>query len=153
MIGGSRAIPALYNIGNGVVIASLILQLLWFSFFVVVAFMFHRSMTLVPTAAARRPQIRWQSYLTTLYVVGFFVMVRSLFRAIEFIQGSNGSIQSKEILFYMFDPVLMFLAVVYLHWRHPSEVGLLLRGEEPCRNGLKLITMKPSQSMLKAGRR
>ena len=151
-MGGSRAVPALYKIGNGVVIASLILQLIWFAFFVVIAFMFHRSMKLVPTVAAQRPDIRWQSYLITLYIVSFFVMVRSLFRAIEFIEGSKGYLQTTEVFFYIFDAVLMFLAVIYLHWKHPSEIGLLLRGEEPCTNGLKLVTMRPNRSILKRWR-
>ncbi|ETS78055.1 hypothetical protein PFICI_10117 [Pestalotiopsis fici W106-1] len=142
LMGGSRALPALYKIGNGVVIASLILQLIWFAFFVVVAFAFHRRMVMVPTAAAQRPDVRWQSYLYTLYIVSFFVMVRSLFRAIEFIEGSTGYLQKSEALFYVFDSLLMFLAVIYLHWKHPSEMGALLRGEEPCTNGLKLISIK-----------
>ncbi|KAH8653735.1 RTA1 like protein-domain-containing protein [Xylariales sp. PMI_506] len=142
LMGGSRAIPALYKIGNGVVIASLILQLIWFAFFVVVAFMFHRSMRLVPTTESQRPEVRWESYLYTLYIVSFFVMIRSLFRAIEFIEGSGSYIQKSEALFYIFDSLLMFLAVIYLHWKHPSEIGALLRGEEPCTNGLKLLTVK-----------
>lgn len=141
-MGGSRAVPALYKIGNGVVIASLILQLLWFGFFMVVACLFHRSMRLVPTAKAQRPDVRWQNHLCTLYIVSLFVMVRSLFRAIEFIEGSTGYLQKTEVFFYVFDSLLMFLAVIYLHWKHPSEIGALLRGEKPCTNGLKLVYMK-----------
>ncbi|KAK6839933.1 hypothetical protein PG987_005799 [Apiospora arundinis] len=137
LMGGSRANPALYKIGNGVIIASLILQLIWFALFVVLASLFHRSMRMVPTAEARRPDVRWQSYLCTLYIVSFFVMVRSLFRAIEYIEGSEGFLQRSEALFYVFDSLLMVLAVVYLHWKHPGEIGVLLRGQEPCTNGLK----------------
>lgn len=145
----SRALPVLYKIGNGVVMASLILQLVWFAFFVVVASMFHRSMGLMPTTEAQRTEIRWQNYLYTLYIVSFFVMIRSLFRAIEFIEGSGGYLQRTEVFFYIFDSLLLFVAVVYLHWKHPSEIGALLRGEEPCTNGLKLITMKPDPAIWK----
>lgn len=148
-MGGSRAVPALYNIGNGLVIATLILQLLWFLFFVVVAVMFHRSMRMVPTLTAQRPDIRWQNYLITLYVVSILVMIRSLFRAIEYIEGRTGSLQSTEVFFYIFDSLLMFMAVVYLHWKHPSEIGSLLRGEQPVTNGLKLITMKPEPGLFR----
>ncbi|KAI4860537.1 RTA1 like protein-domain-containing protein [Hypoxylon rubiginosum] len=149
LMGGSRAVPALYNIGNGLVIATLILQLLWFLFFVVVAVMFHRSMRMVPTLTAQRPDIRWQNYLITLYVVSILVMIRSLFRAIEYIEGRTGSLQSTEVFFYIFDSLLMFMAVVYLHWKHPSEIGSLLRGEQPVTNGLKLITMKPEPGLFR----
>ncbi|KAH8897579.1 RTA1-domain-containing protein [Thozetella sp. PMI_491] len=148
LMGGSRAVPSLAQIGNGVVIASLILQLVWFAFFVVVAFMFHRSMRLVPTASANRPEIRWESYLRTLYTVSFLVMVRSLFRAIEFIEGTSSAIQRSEAYFYIFDALLMFLAVVYLHWKHPGEIGMLLRGEPAYTNGLELLGSKSKWSGL-----
>lgn len=74
-------------------------------------------------------------------------MIRSLFRAIEYIEGRTGYLQSTEVFFYVFDSVLMFLAIVYLHWKHPSEIGALLKGEQPVTNGLKLITMKPEPGM------
>ncbi|KAF2015566.1 RTA1-domain-containing protein [Aaosphaeria arxii CBS 175.79] len=144
LMGGSRAVPKLAKIGNGIIIASLILQLVWFAFFVVVALMFHRSMKLMPTRAASRSEIRWLSYLWTLYIFSFFVMVRSLFRAIEFIEGSDGVLQTTEVYFYIMDSLLMFLAVTYLHWKHPGEIAALLRSEEPeCTNGLKLL-VKPA---------
>jgi hypothetical protein len=148
-VGGSRALPVLANIGNGVIIASLILQLLWFAFFIVVAGMFHRSMLMAPTAAAQRPEIRWRNYLFTLYFVGLFVMIRSLFRAIEFIQGSTGYLQTTEVFFYIFDALLMYFVVVYLHWKHPSEIAFLLRDEQPYLNGFKLITLKSESGFLK----
>ena len=143
LTGGARALPILAKIGNGVIIASLILQLVWFAFFVVVAFMFHRAMRLVPTESANRPDIRWETYLFNLYFVSLLIMIRSLARAIEFIQGSSSPIQRFEVLFYIFDAVLMLISVLYLHWKHPSEIGLLLRGEEPCTNGLQLFKVKP----------
>ncbi|KAK6220695.1 hypothetical protein LQW54_001886 [Pestalotiopsis sp. IQ-011] len=146
LMGGPRALPVLYKIGNGVVIASLILQLLWFAFFVVLAALLHRAMRGAPTIDAQRPNLRWGRYLTTLYIVSGFVMVRSLFRAIEFIEGSGGYLQKSEALFYVFDSFLMFITVVYLHWNHPGEIGALLRGEEEtCTNGLKLIFVKPEK--------
>ncbi|KAI1372153.1 RTA1-domain-containing protein [Hypoxylon crocopeplum] len=148
LMGGSRAVPSLANIGNGVVIASLVLQLVWFGFFVVVACMFHRAMHLVPTASANQPEVRWRSYLYTLYVVSLLVMIRSLFRAIEFIEGSSSDIQRSEAYFYIFDGLLMWIAVIYLHWKHPSEIGLLLRGEQPYTNGLKLLTFKSKSGLL-----
>ncbi|KAH8203224.1 hypothetical protein TruAng_002629 [Truncatella angustata] len=149
LMGGSRAFPSLYNVGNGLVIASLILQLLWFLFFVVVSVIFHRKMRISPTAAAERPEVRWQSYLVTLYIVAVLVMIRSLFRAIEFIEGRSGYLQSTEALFYVFDPALMILAVAYLHWKHPSEIGALLRDEVPCTNGLRLIAMNLEPGLLR----
>lgn len=138
-MGASRSIPVLATIGNDVAIASLILQLVWFGFFVVVACLFHRAMHLVPTFSANRPEVRWRSYLYSLYFVSVLVMIRSLFRAIEFIEGRSSYLQEVEWLFYVFDGLLMLVAVIHLHWKHPGEIGLLLRGEEPYTNGFKLL--------------
>jgi hypothetical protein len=129
------------KIGNGVITAGLVLQLLWFGFFIIVAGTFHHRMRLVPTISAQRPGIRWQSYLYTLYLVSGLILIRSLFRVIEYIQGNNGSLMRNEAFLYVFDAVPMFVVVVWLHWRHPSEIGLLLRGLQPEVNGLKLIKL------------
>lgn len=82
-------------------------------------------MALAPTGAANRPEVRSQSYLWMLYIFSFFVMVRSLFRAIEFIEGSDGVLQTTEAYFYVLDPLLMYLAVIYLHWKQPGEIAAL----------------------------
>lgn len=111
-------------------------------FFVVVAGHFHWRIKAVPTAAAQDPTIRWESYLCSIYLVGILVMIRSLFRAAEFVGGNKGYLMTTEVFFYIFDSVPMLFAVVWLHWKHPGEVGVRLRGEIPCTNGFHLIKFK-----------
>jgi hypothetical protein len=130
------------DIGNGVIIAGLVLQLLWFIFFLVVAIIFHRRMNLAPTPAARQPEIRWRSYLRTLYFVSTLIVIRSLFRVIEYVQGNTGYIMKHEAFLYFFDSLPMLFVVVYLHWKHPGEIGVLLRGQPAVTNGFKLISTK-----------
>lgn len=136
--------PSFLDIGNGVIIAGLVLQLLWFIFFMVAAIVFHRRMIWTPTSAARQPEIRWRSYLYTLYSVSTLIVIRSLFRVIEYIQGNTGYLMRHEAFLYVFDSLPMLTVVVYLHWKHPGEIGLLLRGQPAFTNGFKLISTKSS---------
>jgi hypothetical protein len=49
-------------------------------------------------------------------------MVRSIFRAAEYIEGNAGYLLRHEIFLYVFDAVLMLIVVVVFIWIHPSEV-------------------------------
>jgi hypothetical protein len=36
----------------------------------------------------------------------------------------------------------MFIVLAWMNWFHPSEVGLLLRGNQPITNGLQLLKLQ-----------
>lgn len=131
--------PSSTNLGNNVIIGGLVLQLVWFALFVTVAGVFHYRMTSIPTVRSRQPDCRWQIYLRTLYVAGCLIITRNLFRVIEYAQGNNGYLLTKEAFIYIFDALPMLAVVTWLHWMHPGEIGLLLRGEKAIRNGFELI--------------
>lgn len=82
------------------------------------------------------PKVRWLRYLILLYVVSALILVRSLFRLVEYLQGMDGPLLKQEVWLYIFDGTLMFLVLVWMNWFHPSEVGLLLRGRQPMNHGL-----------------
>ncbi|KAH8590092.1 RTA1 like protein-domain-containing protein [Bisporella sp. PMI_857] len=128
--------------GEKLVIAGLFVQLAYFGFFIAVALVFHRRMLAKPTSSSLRADIHWKKYLTTLYVTSVLILIRSVFRVIEYLQGNNGSLLRKEIYLYIFDSVLMFLVLAWMNWFHPSEIGLLLRGEQTFDNGIELIGIK-----------
>jgi hypothetical protein len=142
----SRDNPALADIGNIVIIASLVLQLLWFALFCVVAAIFHRRMRMNPTTASTRPGVRWETHLHTLYLVSALIMVCSLFRVIEYIQGQDGYLLTTKVFLYVFDALPMFIVVAWLHWKHLGEMAVLLRGEVPCAKGFPLVSMRPKFS-------
>ncbi|KAM5341602.1 hypothetical protein ACJ41O_014633 [Fusarium nematophilum] len=127
--------------GENVIIGGLWVQLVFFGCFIVVAAVFHRRMLRAPTVKATDPLVRWQTYLITLYVTGVLIWVRSLFRVIEFIQGNHGALMRSEAWVFVFDGLLMLIVLVWMNWFHPSEIGLLLRGDEPITNGLELIKL------------
>ncbi|KAH7037558.1 RTA1 like protein-domain-containing protein [Microdochium trichocladiopsis] len=124
ILGVAKDLQAMHT-GESVIIAGLFVQLVGFSVFIAVAGLFHRRISLQPTPAsstttlARR--VPWQRYLVVLYLVSTLILVRSVFRAIEYIQGFGGYLQSTELFLYVFDAALMLLAMGLLNVWHPSS--------------------------------
>lgn len=58
-----------------------------------------------------------------MYAVSLLIMVRSIFRAVEYLQGFNGYLLSHEGYLYGLDALLMFLVMVVLNVIHPSEIA------------------------------
>lgn len=66
--------------------------------------------------------LRWKRDMWTLYAVRMLIVVRSLFRFIEFAEGSGGSIYKKEALMYVFDASLLFLTTVCFATVYPGRL-------------------------------
>lgn len=131
------------HLGENVVIGGLVVQIIIFGLFIVTASIFHRRMRARPTNAVLAHQLKWRLYLTVLYVVSLLIMVRSVFRLIEYAQGNDGYLMSHEIFLYLFDSLLMFAAMALMAWYHPSEINALLkrgRGAVAMRNLLTIYT-------------
>ena len=56
-------------------------------------------------------------------------MTRSIFRVIEYIQGSEGELLRREFYLYVFDAALMWLLMVGLNVVHPGEISRAIRRE------------------------
>ncbi|KAF4847786.1 Protein RTA1 [Colletotrichum siamense] len=113
--------------GAKVIIVGLFVQLICFGFFVVVAVAFHRAINNAPTGRSNS-SIPWRKHMTALYVGSFLIMVRSVFRAAEYLQGFDGYLLKHEAYLYIFDALLMFLVMVLFNWIHPAEIGAILAG-------------------------
>jgi hypothetical protein len=109
------------DIGSTTIITGLFVQLLFFGVFLVVAVHFHLRINRTPTARSRIG-IPWQKHLKVLYIAGLLIMVRSIFRAVEYIQGFDGYLLSHEAYLYVFDAVLMFGVMVLFNVVHPAEL-------------------------------
>jgi len=102
-------------------------QLAFFGFFMVIAICFHRSLTLVPTIQSRGA-FPWKKYMWTLYGASTLIMVRSVFRVVEYLQGSNGTLLHHEAYLYILDALLMFAVMVVFNVNHPSGVTISDKG-------------------------
>ena len=114
--------------GKDIVVAGLFAQLIFFGLFVTAAAIFHIRILKAPTQLCyERP---WQKHLVGLYIVSALILVRSVVRIIEYLQGNSGYIMTHEVFLYVFDASLMFLAMVSMNWVRPGEVARYVRETE-----------------------
>ena len=57
-----------------------------------------------------------------LYTVSLLILVRSIFRVIEYIQGNAGYLLRHEIFLYIFDALLMAVCMVTFLLYHPCRI-------------------------------
>ena len=114
--------------GNNIVVGGLFVQLIFFGLFVLAAALFHIRTLKAPTPLClERP---WQKHLTGLYIVSTLILIRSVVRVVEYLQGYSGYIMAHEVFLYVFDASVMFIAVVSMNWIHPGEVARYVREQD-----------------------
>ncbi|CEL09773.1 Putative RTA1 like protein [Aspergillus calidoustus] len=119
-----------YNLGENITIGGLAVQLAFFSVFMITCGIFHRRIRHSPThevavlsARLREQKMRgWETVLAGLYAASVLILVRSIFRVVEYVQGNDGYLISHEVFMYVFDASLMFLAMVVMNVCHPSTI-------------------------------
>ncbi|CAK7227813.1 hypothetical protein SCUCBS95973_006668 [Sporothrix curviconia] len=110
--------------GAHIVLAGLIIQIVVFGLFVVVAGMFHRRLQ-ASQRQARQPQqatLLPQTFLLVLYVTSGLVLVRNIVRVAEFIEGFDGYIILHEAFLYVFDALPMAAVMAIFNGWHPSRL-------------------------------
>ncbi|KAI4671000.1 uncharacterized protein J4E88_009395 [Alternaria novae-zelandiae] len=148
--GGIQAMGTLdaLHTGEKIIIGGLFVQLLFFGFFIVVSAVFHyrvsrdlplkrryspfscfksrQSHEIVQTwttvSRASLDELPWKRHLFNLYFASALIMVRSIFRVVEYLGGNAGYLLSHEVYLYIFDALLMFFVMVAFNWTHPSQV-------------------------------
>lgn len=129
--GGYQAAGSLDALNNGakVIVAGLFVQLIFFGFFVIVAIAFDLSIHQDPTSQSRTHSL-WRRHMWALYSGSTLIMIRSVFRAVEYLQGFDGYLLGHEAYLYLFDAVLMFLVMVLFNCVHPSEIVALIARDD-----------------------
>ncbi|CAI7632767.1 unnamed protein product [Penicillium viridicatum] len=118
--------------GSNITIGGLVVQLLFFGFFVIVTTVFHFRISREPTSRSQsdRDQTRsdgwrqrnWFTILIGLYIASFLILVRSVFRLVEYKEGYDGYTMTHEVFMYIFDGLLMLIAMVVMNVCHPAKV-------------------------------
>ncbi|CAG8947971.1 unnamed protein product [Penicillium salamii] len=119
----------LLAVGQWIIVAGLCVQLLFFGAFLVTSICFHCRITRSPTQEAQRAignsgffSRDWRGLLFALYVASILILIRSIYRVVEFVQGNGGYLISHEIFLYVFDAAMMFLVMIVMNFFHPSVV-------------------------------
>jgi hypothetical protein len=128
---GMMVSSSLASIGKGVVITGLALQVVSFSLFVVTAYIFLIKMRGNPTPEVLEGCIPWKQHLKSLYSISTLILMRSIFRVIEYAMGDNGYPLKHEWTLYVFDSVPMFTSMVMFGVWHPSALKPFLGQQVP----------------------
>ncbi|KAL3417704.1 rta1 domain-containing protein [Phlyctema vagabunda] len=123
--------------GKIIIVVGLIVQIIFFGCFSMIAGLFHKRIAANPTRQSQSLNVPWQRFLVVLYVVSLLIMIRSVFRLIEYIQGEKGYLMTHEVYLYIFDAVLMFFAMVAFNVWHPSKIidKEVLKGHKSLESG------------------
>ncbi|KAH8747737.1 RTA1 like protein-domain-containing protein [Diaporthe sp. PMI_573] len=117
--GGIQAAGSLnlYEIGEKAIIVGLFVQIAVFGFFMVTSLICHTRLARSPTPATDQGIILWKRHLYVLYLTSTIILIRSLFRVVEYLQGNGGYLISHEIFLYIFDAALMALVMlIFFIW-------------------------------------
>ncbi|KAL4784533.1 RTA1 like protein-domain-containing protein [Aspergillus varians] len=112
--------------GENIIVGGLFVQIIFFGFFVICSFIFQRRVHSHPAALANASSTPWMKHLWALYGSSILILIRSIFRVIEYLQGWEGYLLRTEAFIYVFDALLMWLVLVVFVLIHPSEVNCLL---------------------------
>lgn len=110
------------KLGENIIIGGLFIQIIFFGFFMIVALVFHRRISKLPTRGALMIVSPWKQLIYVLYLSSGLIMVRSVYRVAEYVLGSDGVLMSKEFYLYCLDALPMLLVAVSYNVFHPGRV-------------------------------
>lgn len=118
----------LTSIADYIIIAGLILQIIVFTFFIVCCGIFNKRMRAYVAESCPVIHLPWQYCINMLYMTSTAVLVRNIYRVVEFVMQSvdkDGYLVITEWPLYVFDASLMFLLMVafYLWYPHGLHRG------------------------------
>ncbi|KAL8917620.1 MAG: hypothetical protein Q9172_005761 [Xanthocarpia lactea] len=114
--------PDKVKLGQNIILAGLFLQIILFGLFVLVSIIFHFRLRKQPTQASYAGDVQWQKMLWVLYAVSAIIMVRNIFRVVEYIGGQNGPLLKVEWPIYVFDALLMAATMAVWFAGYPTLI-------------------------------
>ncbi|TVY33551.1 Protein RTA1 [Lachnellula subtilissima] len=140
--GGLMAQQKTQDSGKFIVLAGLFIQIIFFGIFVITSSIFHKRLAGSPTQESL--VVPRQKYMFALYFASLLILIRSVFRVLEFAGGNTGPLESSEVYLYVFDAILMLGVMVGFNIVHPGAIigrkaqkdSILLSDRESGRGGL-----------------
>lgn len=114
-----------------ILIAGLITQLVALALFIFTCWhAFRRIRRNSPRPLVADPFIKWQWHFFAIEFVTVLMIVRSVVRSIEYLQGDGGFIISHEAFIYVFDALPMFVVMVIFGVIHPGRLVRVMRRQK-----------------------
>lgn len=126
ILGSAKGDKDKQKLGEHMIVYGLIVQLVFFGFFMVVSLLFwrryHKGEVVDKTVVANAPEGRWRMLMKVLLFTSMLILVRSIFRVVEYLGGYDGYLLKREMYLYAFDALLMFQVMVLFNWCFPGTV-------------------------------
>jgi hypothetical protein len=122
--GGMMAQAGMAKTGQTIMLLGLFIQLLFFGFFLIISLLFWKRMHSSPKTLSV-PQYgkrSWLALLKLLLCAAVIIIIRCIFRVVEFSQGHDGYLASHEVFMYVFDTAPMFAVQFMFHFVHAADV-------------------------------
>lgn len=122
--GGMMAQASMADLGQKIMLIGLFVQLAFLALFLCLALVFWKRMSKSPKryAIQQYGKHTWDKLLKMVVSAAVIIILRCVFRVIEFAQGHNGYLVSHEIFIYMFDAAPMLIVQVMMHFVYAAEV-------------------------------
>ncbi|KAL0941460.1 RTA1 domain-containing protein [Colletotrichum truncatum] len=116
------------KMGENIVVGGLFIQILFFGLFVAAALIFH--LRYRKRSAHRRTMdstgivgtFDWEGMMMMLYATSALILVRCIFRIIEYVMGADAYPLKNEWTLYVFDAVLMVATMGIFYIWYPSQI-------------------------------
>jgi hypothetical protein len=139
------------KLGENVVVGGLVIQIVFFGLFVASAVVFHvrysrfsySSMVHGSSRSSAGAAFGWQGMLNMLYATSALILVRCLFRIVEYVMGADAYPLSNEWMLYVFDALLMSITMAIFYWWYPSQI----QQSKELRSGSSIGMMERSEGM------
>ncbi|KAH8891823.1 RTA1 like protein [Thozetella sp. PMI_491] len=109
------------TMGENIIVGGLIFQVVIFAVFIYVALHFNLRFR-AHGATTQASEVPWQACLIMLYTTSLAIMVRNVFRVVEYAMGNEGYLLANEWPVYVFDGSLMFLTMAGFFYWYPSQL-------------------------------
>jgi hypothetical protein len=114
--------PNLRIVATALVLLGLAIQLISFALFGVCALIFHKRICRNPTARSYQVDSKWVQTLYMLYAVSILILIRSVFRIVEYAFGPEGYPMTHEWTLFSFDSIPMLLVTIIFFFCYPSNL-------------------------------
>lgn len=122
--GGMMAQASMADMGQKIMLLGLFVQLLFLGFFLCISLVFWQRMSKSSKkhAVPQYGKHAWDKLLKMVLGAAVIIILRCIFRVIEFAQGHSGYLVSHEIYMYIFDAAPMLVVQVMMHFVYAAEI-------------------------------
>ncbi|KAH8598859.1 RTA1 like protein-domain-containing protein [Bisporella sp. PMI_857] len=115
--GGMMVQASMASLGQKIILLGLFVQLAFFGFFLSVSLIFWKRMRSSPArfSVPVYGKYTWMTLLHVLFAASAIIILRCVFRVIEFSQGNDGYLVTHEVFVYIFDALPMFIVQAMFH--------------------------------------